>query len=76
MMSDRPVPFRSMDDFWEKDNGCGWYLDCPEESWLVRDLDTVARVVDKPQEQLEVTAKKLYSILRIEGDFIPQTEMD
>lgn len=75
MMSDRPVPFRDMDDFWEKELFDPEILDCPEESWLVKDLDTVPRVVVRPQEQLETTAKELYSILGVEGDFIPQSEM-
>ena len=75
MMSDRPVPFSDMDDFWEKEIVDPELLYFPEESWLVEDLDTVASVVVRPQEQLEVTAQKLYTILGVEGDFIPQSEL-
>ena len=75
MMSDRPVPCSSMKDLWKNDVGDTDLLDCPEKSWLVENLDSVASVVAKPQEQLELTAKELYSILGIEGDFIPQSAM-
>ena len=76
MMSDWPVPFSDMNDFWEKEPFGPELLGCPEESWLVEDLDAVASVVVRPQEQLELTAKKLYSILGVEGDFIPQIEFE
>ena len=76
MMSDRPVPFSSMNALGKNDVGDTDLLDCPEKSWLVENLDSVASVVAKPQEQLELTAQKLYSILGVEGDFIPQSEME
>lgn len=47
-----------------------------EESWLVEDLDTETSVVVKSEEQMEATAKELYSILGMEGDFIPQSGLD
>ena len=74
MMSDRPVPFSNLDDFWVNESRRLRMLDCSEESWLVKDRDTMARVAVRPQEQLEVTAKELYSFLGVEGDFIPQSE--
>ena len=76
MMSDQPVPFSDMNDFWEKEPVDPELMDCPEESWLVEDLDSVPSVVIRPQEQLEVTAQKLYTILGVEGDFIPQSELE
>ena len=76
MMSDRPIPFSSVDDFREKKPDVLELLDCPEESSLVDGLDPVAGVVVRPQEQLEGTARELYSILGIEGDFIPQSELE
>ena len=74
MMSDWLVPFSDMDDFWEKEPDDPELLDCPEESWLVKDLDMVASVAVRPQEQLEITAKELYSTLGVEGNFIPESE--
>lgn len=75
MMNDRPVPFSDWNDFWEKESVGPKLLDCPEESWLVKGLDAVARAAVRPQEQLEVTAKELYSILGVEGDFVAQSEI-
>lgn len=69
-MSDRPIHFSDLNDFWEKESVGPKLLDCPEESWLVKGLGRVARVEVRPQEQLKVTAKELYSILGVEGDFI------
>ena len=76
MMSDRPVPFRDMHDLRRNQDWSFDLIVCPEESWLLRRLDRVASVVVKPQEQLEVIAKELYSILGIEADFIPQIAME
>ena len=47
-----------------------------EESWLVEDLDKETCVVVKSEEQMEATAKELYTVLGMEGDFIPQSELD
>lgn len=75
MMSDRPVPFSGFDAFWEDDPTGSDFLVYPGRSRPVNDLGAVVRVADKPQEQLEATAKKLYSILGIKADFIPQSTM-
>lgn len=72
MTSDRPVPFRAPGG---KRDAMDVFLDLerlPEEKALARAGMTGNRVV-KSEEQMEATAKELYSILKIEGDFIPQS---
>ena len=71
MMSDQPVlPFDSLEDFWEQQRGSDKLLEDPE-SWFEEDL----AIMDKSEEQMEATAKELHSILRIEHDFVPQSEL-
>lgn len=74
MTSDRPVPFRAPGG---KRNAMDVFLDLEEyseEKALARAGMTGIRVV-KSEEQMEATAKELYSILKIEGDFVPQSEL-
>lgn len=74
MMSDRPVPFRAPGG---RRNAMDVSLDLErysEATALARAGMTGNRVV-KSEEQMEATAKKLYSILKIEGGFIPQSEL-
>lgn len=75
MMSDRPIPFsdafqirkasRSFNIFQGLD-GC----------WLVDHLGKATTLPVKSEEQMEATAKELYSILGMGRDFIPQNKLD
>ncbi len=78
MMSDQPIPpFNSHEDFWEESRDDD-LLTHPDKAWFVDGLDTTTTVVDKSEEQMEATAKELYSVLRIERDFVPHdvSELD
>ena len=77
MMSDQPIPpFNSLQDFWEESRYSDELLAHPDKAGFVDGLDTTTTVVDKSEEHMEATAKELYSILRIERDFVPQSELD
>ena len=76
MMSDQPVPFTDLTDFWESSSSEDDLLRRPEESWLMKSLEMTTAVVENSEEQMEATAKELYSILGIEREFIPQNELD
>ena len=76
MIGNQPIPFCDLTLFWENsvnsyDAGLLRHL---EESWLVEGLDTKTSVVVNSEEQIEATAKGLYRILGMEGDFIPQSD--
>lgn len=75
MMGDRPVPFRDLTEFWEESHDLDDLLRRPDQSWLVERLDLTISVMNKSEEQMEVTAKELYSILGMKRDFIPQSEL-
>lgn len=74
VMSDQPVPFRAPDGIRD---AMDIFLDLErssEKSALARAGMTGNRVV-KSEEQMEATAKRLYSILKIEGGFVPRSEL-
>lgn len=69
MMSDRPVPFQTWQEF-EVEVAA---FDGPETR---RSSDMTERHIVESEKQMETTARGLYSILGIEGEFIPQSELD
>lgn len=68
MMSDRPVPFQK----WQEFEAEALPFDGPEAQ---RGYDMTEYHIVKSEEQMEATARELYSILGIEGDFIPQSQL-
>ena len=75
MMTDWPGPFGDL-GLWEKVAVGPRSSDHPGKSWLVKNkFDAEPSGVVRSQEQLTVAAKELYSILGVEGDFIPQGEV-
>ena len=75
MMGDQPVPFSDLTDFWEKSHDLNDLLRRPDQSWLVERLVWTTSGMDKTEEQMEATAKELYSILGMKCEFIPQSEL-
>ena len=75
MMGDQPLPFSDLTEFWEKSHDLNDLLRHPDQSWLVERLDLTTSVMGKSEEQMEVTAKELYSILGMKCEFIPQSEL-
>lgn len=65
MIGNQPIPFCDLTH--SRENSVNSYdaglLRHLEESWLVEDLDTETTVVVKSEEQMEATAKELYTIL-------------
>ena len=81
IIDNQPIPFSDLTDFWE--NSVSSYnaglLRYSEESSLMKDLDTetyVVFVVVKSEEQMEATAIEFYIVLKMKGDFIPQSELN
>lgn len=73
MMSDRPLPFRcTREEFSENVTRFHHLLQPPGFGGDA----TTGNAVVRSDEQMEATAKKLYSILGVEGDFIPRSELE
>ena len=78
MMSDWPTTLshRNLGDFWQSCDHADNSLKDPTEGWVVLGLDMTGTVVVKSEQQMEATAKDLYSILGMEREFIPQNKLD
>ena len=74
MMSQRPTS-QKLNDFWEICDYAGQLLKSPGQKWVVEGVDMTGTVVAKSEQQMEATAKELYSILGMEGDFVPQSQV-
>ena len=74
MMSDQPMEFRNLMDF-DQENDHYWIGENPENG-LVEYLDTTTGVVVKSEEQMEATARELYSILGMGQEFVAQADLD
>lgn len=75
MMSDRPVPSKTSAEIGDTMNFVeDDLLEHPEVTALGCP-DMTVNILVKSEEQMEATAKKLYSILGMEGDFIPQGKL-
>ena len=74
MMSDRPVPFKTSAGIGDTMNSVDDLLEQPEVTAL-RCPDMTGIILVRSEEQMEATAKELYSILGMEGDFIPQNKL-
>lgn len=75
MMSDRPLPFR----LYRETFGSmitGDFDDVLRPPEFGGGTPPTGRAVDKSEEEMEVIARELYAVLGIEGDFIPQSELE
>ena len=70
MMGGRPQPFRNMDEFW-KGSTCfdSELLRNPVECWFVKGLDITSSAEVQSEDQVDATAKALYSIVGMKGDY-------
>ena len=75
MMSDRPVPFKTSAEIGDTMNFVeDDLLEHPE--WTALGCPGMTgNILVKSEEQMEATAKELYSILGMKGDFIPQGKL-
>lgn len=77
MMSDRPQLFRSIKGFWKDSTSFDYdLLKNPDKCWFVEGLDIMARAEVQSEEQMDATAKELYSILGMERKWQPQSYLD